>query len=144
MAYGFPPLYLSNKKNKARTSLILGNLTILIYAGPKGEGGLDDATGQAGKGGDEYMKPKAKKRRGIEFESKARNAMQEISSGEVSEKAALQSVAAENGEGKSNWSFEKILAKVIGLDSDDADSNLDPAPVKEEQWSLKSLFEKKK
>ena len=88
------------------------------------------------------MKPKAKKRRGIEFESKARNAMQEISE-EGSEKAALQSVP-ENVEGKSNWSFEKILAKVIGLDSDDADSNLDSAPVKEEQWSLKSLFEKKK
>ena len=83
------------------------------------------------------MKPKAKKRRGIEFESKASNAVQKDSE-EAGEKAESQSVT-KDVKGDNNWSFEKIVAKVIGLDSD---SN--STPVKEEQWNLMSLFEKKK
>lgn len=88
--------------------------------GPKGEGGLDDATGQAGRGGDAYMKPKAKKRRGIEFELKSKAAAQEKASEKVED---------------NQWSLEKILSKVIGLNSE---------PAEQEQWSFKSLFGRKK
>lgn len=118
-----------------------------MYAGPKGEGGLDDATGQAGKGGDEYMKPKAKKRRGIEFESKARNAKQAAAMEEASKKAEMSEnlQSSNKSKGNNNWSFEKILAKVIGLDSEDSDdSGSSSTPVQEEQWNLMSIFEKKK
>lgn len=93
--------------------------------GPKGEGGLDDATGQAGRGGEAYMKPKAKKRRGIEFELKSKAAAQEEEEEEASEKVE-----------DNKWSLQKILSKVIGLNSEPA--------KEEEQWSLKSLFGGKK
>ncbi|KAI5062458.1 hypothetical protein GOP47_0022997 [Adiantum capillus-veneris] len=102
-----------------------GNVSCMLNPiGPKGEGGLDDATGQSGRGGEEYMKPKAKKRRGIEYERKP----QEAAVTAVTEKAE-----------ENRWSFEKIISRVLGQDSD---TNTDSA--KEEQWSLKSLFGKKK
>lgn len=94
--------------------------------GPKGEGGLDDATGQAGRGGEAYMKPKAKKKRGIEYEAKADSAEQKASSMEAEE---------------NKWSFEKIIAKVLGQAPESTSTD---SKSSEEQWSLKSLFGRKK
>ncbi|MCO5553159.1 hypothetical protein L7F22_006680 [Adiantum nelumboides] len=100
-----------------------GNVSCMMNPiGPKGEGGLDDATGQSGRGGEAYMKPKAKKRRGIEYENKPQ---------EQEEKAE-----------ENRWSFEKIIGRVLGQDSYKNDTSFEPA--KEEQWSLKSLFGRKK
>ncbi|KAH7427663.1 hypothetical protein KP509_10G054100 [Ceratopteris richardii] len=88
--------------------------------GPKGEGGLDDATGQAGRGGDAYMKPKIqKKRRGIEYEDKIRQ---------------FSAQPAEKKAEENQWSLGKVIAQVLGQDTKTAD----------EQWNLKSLFGKKK
>eukprot|EP00250_Pteridium_aquilinum_P013543 c21408_g1_i1 orf=119-982(+) len=94
--------------------------------GPKGEGGLDDATGQAGRGGEAYMQPKREKKRGIEFEGKSGSKVQSASK-----------KAEEN-----KWSFEKIIARVLGQDSESTGTGAESS--KEEQWSLKSLFGIKK
>lgn len=87
---------------------------ILNPIGPKGEGGLDDATGQSGRGGEHYGKKRIPKKR--EFRNKAGTAS------EPDEETK-----------DDKWSLEKIFAKVTGAGTDKAD-----------RWGLKSLFGGKK
>lgn len=101
---------------------------ILNPIGPKGEGGLDDATGQAGRGGEHYMKRK-RKPRGLEEKTEA------VLQADV----ANQKVKVEPEDDK--WSFDKILARVTGTGTGtDTGTSTENA----EWWNLKSLFGMKK